>query len=356
MKSEEAGIVGIKKILIIVLTTLVVYLGFKYLLPLILPFVVAYFLAWIIRPVTEFLYKRLKISRLVGGTFSLLVLIVITSIGIFFLINTLLKQVIYLIKNMPIYLNLLTDKLELVCHNCDDLFGLSSGTIRTIVDDNIELTMNRIKSNIMPSITQHSISLIIAIIGVIGIILIIFIAALLIVKDRPYYKERYENSNFYQDIHKVTEKLTEAGIAYLRSQVIIMTIVAVVCVLGLSILKNEYALLLGLGIALMDALPIIGSGIIFIPWSIIMLLNGNIYHAAILITIYLICQVVREVLEPRLIGNRIGIKPIFTLMSMYAGLKLFSIAGFVLGPVGLIIIISIVKVVNEKIEDSIAKA
>jgi len=79
-----------------------------------------------------------------------------------------------------------------------------------------------------------------------------------------------------------------------------------------------------------------------------MLINGNIYGAAILFTTYLLCQIVREILEPKLIGNQIGIKPLFTLISMYIGVRLFSIAGFFLGPIGLIIIITIVRVLSEK--------
>jgi len=87
---------------------------------------------------------------------------------------------------------------------------------------------------------------------------------------------------------------------------------------------------------------------ILIPWSIITLINGNIYAAAVLITTYLICQIIREVLEPKLIGSRIGIKPLYTLISMYIGLKLFGVAGFILGPIGLIIIITVIRMQNEK--------
>ena len=199
--------------------------------------------------------------------------------------------------------------------------------------------------------STQTISLTVKLIGLTGILLIIFVAAVLMVKDLPDFRERYKNKDFYKDIHKVTEKLSEAGIAYLRSQLVIMLIVAVICVLGLTLIKSDYALLLGMGIAIMDALPILGSGIIYIPWSIIEMINGNIYAAAILITTYLICQVIREVLEPKLIGNRIGIKPLFTLISMYVGVKLFSLAGFFLGPIGLVIIITIFKVVNEKSEN-----
>lgn len=348
VKSKED--MGARKrwLLMLAGTSLGVYLGFRFILPLILPFLFAYFLAWIVRPVTDFFYRRLRIPRIIGGTVSLLVLSVITGTGLFFLCNTLMKQAIAFLKNIPIYLNLMADKLDRICENCDEMFGLAVGTARRVVDDNMLKMVDRVKTEVIPGITAQTLSMTIKIIGAIGVILIIFVSAVLIAKDLPAFRKKYENNDFYRDIHKITVKLADAGIAYLRSQLIIMIIVAIFCVLGLTLVRNDYALLLGIGIAVLDALPVLGSGIIFIPWSIIMLINGNIYAAAILITTYLVCQIVREVLEPKLIGKRIGLKPLFTLVAMYIGIKLFGIAGFILGPIGIIIIITVLKVMNEK--------
>jgi sporulation integral membrane protein YtvI len=352
MRSSEEGSIRVKAIAKVALITFGVYLGFRFLLPLVLPFIIAYFLAWIIRPITEFLFRRMKIPRLIGGTFTLLVLVAATGAGLCYLVNILLKQAIAFIKNIPVYLDIIADKLDASCLACDKLLGFNHGTLRAIVDENIINTVNRVKSNIMPNLTQRTLSFSIFLIAALGVILIVLIATVLIVNDLPKFKKRYEGNDLYRDFHKVSQKLAEAGIAYLRSQFIILVIVAFFCVLGLTLIKSDYALLLGISIAIMDALPILGSGIVFIPWSIIMLVNGNIYAAAILITTYLICQIAREVLEPKLIGNQIGIKPLFTLISMYVGFQLFSIAGFILGPIGLVVIITIWKVLNEKSRNS----
>lgn len=348
MKHWGVKIDRFKWFIILILITVGVYLGLKYLLPLVFPFLVAYFLAWIIRPVTERLYQKFKIPRIVGGSATLLLLVAVFGTSICMLINILIKQAIEFIKNIPVYLEAIADKLDSICRHWDNLMGYDGGTIRKIVDENLVQGVNKVKSNLMPKLTAHTISITVGIVAFTGVFLIVLVAAVLIVKDLPEFHHRYENNEIYKDIHKVTEKLSEAGIAYLRCQLIIMIIVAAVCILGLTLLKSDYAVLLGLGIAIMDALPILGSGIILIPWGIIVLINGNIYAAAILITTYLISQVVREVLEPKLIGNRIGIRPIFTLISMYVGVKLFSIIGFILGPIGLIIIMTILKVISEK--------
>lgn len=340
----------IRNIFIIIITTLGVYLVFQYILPLILPFLIAYFLAWMIRPSTEFLYRKMKLPRIIGGTLSITVLLAVLGTGLYYLFNTLLKQIINLIRNIPIYANAVADKLDHLCAGCDKTFGLEKGTLRGIMDDNLERMLEKLKTNVMPGITQRTIALTLWVIALIGLCLITIISAVLIAKDLPDFRQKYADSDFYKDLHRITDRLSEAGIAYLRSQLIIMVIIAFISVLGLTILKNEYALLAGIIIALMDALPILGSGLIYIPWSIIMLINGNIYAAAILITTFLVCQIIREILEPKLIGSCIGIKPLFTIISMYVGVKLFSIAGFILGPVGLTIIVTIVKALNEKKE------
>jgi sporulation integral membrane protein YtvI len=350
MEGKEVSFSKIKWITI-VLTIFGVYISFRFVLPLIIPFIVAYLLAWIIRPPTEFLYRRLKISRVIGGTISLAVLIAVAGTGIFYLINLLFNQTVIFLKNVPIYLGLLAEKIDAICEGCDKIFGLAYGTVRDIVDEYINHFMVHIKSNVMPGLTGKTLSIAITVIGAIGIILIVFVSTLLILKDLPYFKEKYKDHKFYKEVRKTTDKLADAGIAYLRCQLFIAVAVAIICVIGLVLIKNEYSLLLGIGIAIFDAFPILGSGIIFIPWSIIYLLNGNIYAAAILITTYLLCQVVREVLEPRLIGNHIGIRPIFTLMAMYVGVKLFEIPGFFLGPIGLIMIITIINVINERYEE-----
>ncbi|HHT56531.1 sporulation integral membrane protein YtvI [Herbinix luporum] len=325
-----------------------VYLGFRFILPLILPFIFAYFLAWIVRPVTEFLYKKIKIPRIIGGSISLILLLSIIGTGLFYLGNMLIKQALNFARNIPVYLNVLAGRLDNICSSCDELLGLAAGSVRAIMDENMLSMVNKVKTDMVPGLTAKTLYYMVKFIGFIGILLIIFISAVLIVKEVPELKTKYKNTEVYNDFNKVFSKLAEAGMAYFRSQLLIMAMVAIICVIGLVLIKNQYALLLGLGIALLDALPVIGSGMILIPWSIMMLFDGNIYAAAILITTYLICQIIREVLEPKLIGNRIGVKPLYTLISMYMGLKLFGVAGFILGPVALIIIITIVKVIDDK--------
>lgn len=347
MRVFEGRLSEWKKPILLIVITLSVYLCFRYLLTLILPFIFAYFLAWIIHPVTEAMYRRFKLPRIVGGTAALLLLFAVFGTSFCMLINILIRQTITLIKNLPVYINLLSARLDIICGWCDKVFELDCGTIRGLVDENMIQGMNKMSTGLVPKLTQHTIQITIWFVGFLGILLIVLVAAVLIVKDSSELQDKLKESRIYHEYHRITQRLSEVGMAYLRTQGIIMIIVAVVCILGLTLLHNDYAFLIGIGIAFMDALPVLGSFLVLIPWAIVSLVSGNIYEAAILITIYLICQIIREILEPKLLGNRIGIRPLFTLIAIYVGVKLFSFAGFILGPVGLIIIQTIYQAVSD---------
>ena len=94
---------------------------------------------------------------------------------------------------------------------------------------------------------------------------------------------------------------------------------------------------MALGIGFVDALPILGSGAIMVPWSIISFINGDISLSIAVFILFLIITITRQFLEPRIVGGQIGIHPLFTLIAMYAGFKIIGIIGLIIGPIVLII-------------------
>ncbi len=123
---------------------------------------------------------------------------------------------------------------------------------------------------------------------------------------------------------------------YIKAECILMCIVGTICIIGLAILKSPYALLLGILISFVDALPVFGSGAIFWPWCIYSIIVGDYKMAIGLAIIDIVIIIVRQMLEPRILGNQIGLHPLATLMSIFIGLKIFGIFGFIIGPVILV--------------------
>ena len=107
---------------------------------------------------------------------------------------------------------------------------------------------------------------------------------------------------------------------------------------GLSILRVDYALPIAAIVAVLDILPVLGSGGILIPWAVVELILKNYSLCVGLFALYLVITIVRNIIEPRIVGSQIGLHPIITISSMYAGLKLFGFAGFILGPVAAILV------------------
>ena len=103
----------------------------------------------------------------------------------------------------------------------------------------------------------------------------------------------------------------------------------------------KYPLLIALITAFVDALPILGSGTVLVPWAIISALDGDINLGIALVVLWIIMCVVRQFVEPKVVSNKLGIHPIFTLIAMYTGFKLFGVMGLLIGPIALIIIKSI---------------
>lgn len=100
----------------------------------------------------------------------------------------------------------------------------------------------------------------------------------------------------------------------------------------------QYPFLAAIGIGFVDALPILGSGTVMIPWAFIEAINGDIKLAIGILIIFAIISVVRQFLEPKIVSKQIGIHPIFTLIAMYTGFKLIGVFGLLLGPIALIVI------------------
>ena len=109
------------------------------------------------------------------------------------------------------------------------------------------------------------------------------------------------------------------------------------------ILKVKNAFLLAIIIAFVDILPVLGAGTILIPWAVFSAFFGNVPQAVGLALLYVLIILIRNFCEPKIIGSQIGINPLFTLIAMFTGLRLFSVAGLFLFPVILIVVIKFYK-------------
>lgn len=325
--------------LVLVGTAIVLFLAFRYFLPLIMPFVLAYFFAKMVSPLVHFLVERMKWKRKVS--IILVVVTVFFTLGGFtaYVISLVISQGILLLQKIPVYQQMFDRTLEQLCCHCDQMLELSVGTSFQYVEAQVVRLYDNIGNDILPRLSDYATGILQWLTAAVSGIFIFFLSTALILLDDSFPKVRGKLQPFMR-------KLKGAGFAYMKAQVLLLFIIAALLCFGLFLMGNEYAVLLGIGIAVLDAFPIMGSGVVLIPWAILNILGNHYYEAAILLTVFCIITFLREVLEPKLLGKKVGLKPLYILVSFYVGIQLFGITGVILGPISL----TILKVVDEELK------
>ncbi|MFR7474517.1 MAG: sporulation integral membrane protein YtvI [Christensenellales bacterium] len=142
--------------------------------------------------------------------------------------------------------------------------------------------------------------------------------------------------------------LAKALFGWLKAQFIILCCMFLVMFIGFTILNVHYALLIALGIAVMDALPILGSGLVMIPWIGYQLFFGSLPMGIGLAVVYVLLIFTRQSIEPRVVGGQFGLPPLWTMCAMYAGFRLFGFIGLFLGPLTLLLMYNVAKMYLQK--------
>ena len=142
--------------------------------------------------------------------------------------------------------------------------------------------------------------------------------------------------------------LAKALFGWLKAQFIILCCMFLVMFIGFTILNVHYALLIALGIAVMDALPILGSGLVMIPWIGYQLFFGSLPMGIGLALIYVLLIFTRQSIEPRVVGGQFGLPPLWTMCAMYAGFRLFGFIGLFLGPLTVLLMYNVAKMYLQK--------
>lgn len=144
-------------------------------------------------------------------------------------------------------------------------------------------------------------------------------------------------------LRRSKEHIRNTVFIYIKSYSLLFLLTFIELSIGFFILKIPYAGWLGLAIAIFDILPVLGTGGILLPWAVFLFLMKNTFLAVGILVLYLIITVIRNIVEPKLVGKQIGLHPLATLMAMFLGLKLIGIAGMVLFPVALTIVLGLKK-------------
>ncbi|MCM1025042.1 MAG: AI-2E family transporter [Roseburia sp.] len=326
------------RLVILLLLTGAVYFFLKYLVPVTAPILAALLFVTISGPLLQKLQKKWKLHRQVGA-----VLLLLTACAIVALIAWVLFS--WIVGSLPGWLTGL-DSLEKemfrIIHQICDVVGrtikIDSEYLESTIFSGISDGLDWFRMQFVPGMLSQSLEFVKALAAFGGFLISFLIATVLLAKD---YDRIMNLLLDREDCHMLLEiicGITRYIATFVKAQIIIMSVIGslAAAVLGLGGIKQ--GVLWGLLAGVLDALPFIGTGIVLLPLGIQQLFLGRYGRAVCCLLLYLACIFIRELLEPRLIGKRVGVSPIAILLAIYAGIKLFGLWGIIEGPLGFIMI------------------
>lgn len=309
-----------------------------------MPFLVAFIISLIIEPAIKFIMKKTNLTRRTSSIIIFVIAITIILGSLIWLIITLFSESSSLLQGLNDYfdkaylqfqglisslnfdkIHLSDELLNLIQNSTGDILNTASNWLRTSLTGLI---------NIVTGLPYIAIC--------IGITLV---ALYFICVDKIYILDQIEHhlpKLWAKKISIHLNDLIKTLGGYLKAQATLVLVSFIVSLIGLYILKFtgfniNYPLLMALFIGFVDALPILGSGTVMIPWAILCAINGDINLGIAIIVLLIIMSISRQVLEPKLVSKNIGVHPIFTLVAMYTGFKFIGVIGLLIGPIVLII-------------------
>lgn len=305
-----------------------------------LPFILAYILAYATDPFVTFLERKARIPR----KFASAIVIVLTLLIIVLILTLIVNRIIFEVKELVVQLPKLTESLSNDVNDVVDK-GLNIYVNLPIqLSQFIDTAISGLASNlstVLKPIAQGTTRLAVSLPSILVFIIVLFLSTYFMSSDKEkinWFIRKQMPGSWYGRMINIKDDLQFALLGYVKAQLILMSITFVEISIGLLIIGIEYAILLGLLISLIDALPILGTGTVLIPWALFSLVTGNYKLGLSLLMLYGVALLVRQLLEPRVLGGQIGLYPLITLMSMYVGLQVFGIIGMILGPILMLVI------------------
>lgn len=323
---------------------LVIWLGPK-LLGFFMPFVIGWVIAMIANPLVRFLEKRLKIVRRHSSAVIVIGVLAAIMTCAYFVIAKLIMESVQFARDLPDMYYSAEAEIRLMLEQMSRLLRFlpanmqnALGTLGNNLSDYIGAAISGIGVPTMEAagnVAKNIPNILIQ-------ILVTILSSYFFIADKDKLMEQL-HAVIPKSVSKKLDMLTAyfKGVVggYFKAQFRIMAIVAVILFIGFLILEVDYAVLLAILIAILDFLPFFGTGTALIPWAVVKLFAGEYQMAVGLVIIYLVSQLVRQVIQPKIVGDTMGLNPLQTLFFMYVGFKFYGIAGMILAvPVGLILL------------------
>lgn len=309
-----------------------------------MPFIIGYIIALIAAPLVRFFEEKLKIKRKAGTVFVIVAVIALVVLCIYLIGAKLVQEIAGFIEALPQMWSAIEadfkefgDKFDIVYRKLPTNIQAAFGNVTSSLSDYLGDIIARISSPTIEAVGNFAKQVPSVLIGLIMTLLSAYF----------FVAEKYTLSELIREhmpamVHErfmmIKRSLSRAVGGYLIAQLKIEVWMYLLLVIGFSILKVDYALLIAVGVAFLDLLPFFGTGTVLVPWSVIKFINGDYMIAIGLLIIWGVGQLARQIIQPKIVGDSVGVPPLPTLLLLFVGYKLAGVIGMILAvPIGLII-------------------
>lgn len=310
-----------------------------------MPFVIGWIISSIANPLVRFMEKRLKILRKHGSMLVIILALSIVILGGYFAVAKLVSEVGNLMANMPeIYANV-ENEIQNIAKRMQHIFEILPANVQLYLLE-INMQLDSLIENLVSSISaptfQAAGKMAKNLPGTIIAVIITILSSYLFVADREQVLDvarKMIPKVLQERVILVINNMKFIVGGYFKAQFKIMGVVAIILLIGFGFLKVKYAVLLAALIAFLDMLPFFGTGTALLPWAVFKFLNGEYQFGFGLLIIYGVSQLVRQLIQPKIVGDTFGLNPLLTLIFMYSGYRLKGVFGMIIAvPVGMIVI------------------
>ncbi len=329
------------KTLYAVTVAMLIYFSLKLLLGPLFPFAAAAVLTVSLQRFIRKYSKKLRLKKKAASVAIIIFVYFIVGALLFWLVYALYRQLISFVQNLPEYSGYFSDAISKIADKFNSIMDTMPDFAGNLLGEMPQATLETITTNVASYLTQLAGNI------ASGIPYFLLSIVVMIISSAYFAKDYDDICGFFVGVipkptlkKLIFIKRTVLGnfLKMIKGYLTIMAISFGEIFLGLLFLKVKYALIIAAVTSVVDILPVLGSGTVLIPWALFSALSGNTSRAIGLVIIYLIITAVRNIIEPKIIGSKVGVHPLIMLAAVFIGLSIFGTSGIVLMPVAVIVI------------------
>lgn len=338
----------VKSMIVFLITLLGIILGILLgirFLQFFMPFVIGWIIAMIANPLVRMLERRLKVARKHTSMVIIIGVLAVIIVAIYFLGVKIGEETRSFLEQAPEMYSEFREEFQDAGKNLESIISELPQNIQESLEE-AQKDIGDITGRAVGKISQFTVdkagTFARNIPGILISIIFSILSAYFFIADRDRILEFGRNHTpqiIQEKWRMMAESFKMVFGGYFKAQFKIMAVIGVILFIGMLILKVRFAILVAILVAFLDMLPFLGTGTVLIPWAVFKLLSGDIRYAVGLVILYLVTQLVRRIIEPKLVGDSIGMNPLATLIFMYIGYRVGGVLGMILAvPIGAIVL------------------